>query len=85
MPPIKATIKFRISNLKLMFPDCNIDKGSKPNRPKALIKKILPNTPEIVFPTMPKEYFLKTIVTVFAPIIPVNMLISEIKVAVIIT
>ncbi len=68
-----------------MFPVCTILKGSKPNLPKDLIKKMLPKTPAIVFPTMPKEYFLKATAVMFAPIIPVKILINEIKVAVIIT
>lgn len=82
-PPKKATIKFRKSNLKFMLPDCTIDTGSKPNLPNNLIKKILPKTPTMVFPTIPNEYFLKIKPVVFAPIIPVKILNNEIKVAVI--
>mgnify|MGYP001826317002 CR=1 FL=1 len=82
-PPKKEIIKFTVSNIKLIFPDCNIDKGSKPNRSNDFIKKILPNTPAIVFPTIPKEYFLKAIAVVFAPIIPMRILSNEIRVAVI--
>lgn len=67
-----------------MFSNSTIEKGSKPNRPKNLIKKILPKTPAIEFPTIPKECFLKVKAVRFAPIIPVNMLINEINVAVII-
>lgn len=67
-----------------MFPDSTIVKGSKPNRPKDFIKRILPNTPAIVFPILPKEYFLNTTAIKFAPIIPDKILINEIKVAVII-
>jgi hypothetical protein len=82
-PPKKQTVKFIISSLKLIVPDLTISKGSKPSLPNNLIKKILPNTPAIVFPTIPKEYFLKVIANIFAPIIPVRILNNEIKVAVI--
>jgi len=37
-----------------MFPLDVIIKGVKLKRPKDLINKTLPNTPVIVFPTMPK-------------------------------
>ena len=60
-----------------------MDIGSNPNRQKNLIKKILPNTPAIVFPTIPKEYFFKYNAAILAPSIPTKILISEIKVAVI--
>ncbi len=48
--------------------------GSKPNLPNDFIKNILPNTPEIVFPVILKEYLLKTLPNIFAPIIPAKIL-----------
>ena len=83
-PPKKETIQFRISNetLKVLFSTINV--GLKPNLPKNLIKKILPKTPEIVFPTRPKEYFLNVKPIKIAPIIPNKILIKEIRVSVII-
>lgn len=66
-----------------MFVELVIDTGSKPNLPNDLIKKTLPKTPAIVFPMIPKEYFFKTNPIVFAPIIPIKILIREIKVVVI--
>jgi len=53
-PPKRDTIKFIINKVILIFPLDVIVKGSKPKRPKDLINKTLPNTPVIVFPTMPK-------------------------------
>ena len=52
--------------------------GSKPNLPNDLIKNILPNTPAIVFPVSPKEYFLKRYPVILAPTIPIKILIKEI-------
>lgn len=57
--------------------------GPKPNLPNDLIKNILPKTPAIVFPTRPKEYFLNRWPVMLAPIIPITILIREIKVFVI--
>lgn len=54
----------------------------KPNRPSDLIKKILPKTPAIVFPISPKEYLLKMYPVKLAPIMPMKILIKEIKVSV---
>jgi len=55
----------------------------KPNLPNDLMNKILPNTPAIVFPIRPKEYFLKIEAVLLAPAIPIKILMSEINVSVI--
>jgi len=72
-----------VNKLKLTLPDSIIDFGSKPNRPNDLMNRILPNTPAMEFPTIPKEDFLKTNPVKLAPVIPIKMLIKEIKVSVI--
>lgn len=61
-----------------------MDQGSKPNLPKDLIKKILPKTPINVFPVKPKEYVFLKFPNTFAAIIPMKILIKEIKVPVMI-
>ena len=66
-----------------MFPELDIEVGSKPNRPNDLIKKTLPKTPDMVFPISPNEYFLRKNPVRFAPTIPIKMLNNEIKVGVI--
>lgn len=60
-----------------------IDCGLKPNLPKNFIRKILPKTPAMVFPTIPNEYFLKRIGVQIAPIIPITILSNEMNVSVI--
>ena len=82
-PPRNETKQLRKNKGKLVLPVCIIETGSKPNRPKDFINNILPKTPAMVFPTRPKEYFLKINPVRFAPIIPIKMLIKEIKVSVI--
>ena len=83
-PPKNETIQLIINRKLLKAPPCVIDQGSKPSLPNNFIKKILPKTPTSVSPVKPKEYsFLKN-PNRFAPIIPMNILINEIKVPVII-
>ncbi|HLS12864.1 MAG TPA: hypothetical protein VK050_11940, partial [Flavobacteriaceae bacterium] len=65
-------------------PDAIIAFGPKPNLPNILMKRILPNIPEIVFPVSPKEYFFLKAPNMLALISPIKMLNREIKVSVII-
>ena len=83
-PPKKETIQLTLNNKPLNVPFSIIDNGLKPNRPKDLIKSILPKTPAIVLPTTPNEYFLKTKPVLLAPTIPNKILNKEINVSVII-
>lgn len=82
-PPKNETIILMINKVRLKVPDFMIEKGSKPNLPNILVKKILPKTPAMVFPITPKEYFLKITAAIFPPIIPTKMLIKDINVCVI--
>ncbi len=56
--------------------------GLIPNRPNALMKKTLPKTPIIVLLVNPKEYFFKISPILLAPIIPINILVSEMSEAI---
>lgn len=56
-PPIIETNMFIVNNARFASPVATIDIGSKPRRPKTLMKKILPNTPAMVFPITPNENF----------------------------
>jgi len=82
-PPKNETIQLILNSEPLNVPFCIIDKGLKPNRPNDFIKNILPKTPEIVLPIRPNEYFFRINPVVFAPIIPIKILIKEINVSVI--
>jgi len=84
-PPQKETIALRANKLIFVVPVCMIACGLNPNRPMDLIKKTLPKTPAMVFPIIPKEYFLKNRLVLFAPKIPIRMLSNEISVSVIIS
>lgn len=70
-PPKNETTELIVKRMILIFPDCIIETGSKPNRPNDLIKKMLPKTPAIVLPIIPNEYFLKTNPVKLAPITPI--------------
>lgn len=65
------------------MPFCIIDQGSKPNLPNDLIKNILPKTPISEFPVKPKENCFLKAPNIFAVMIPMKILIKEIKVPVI--
>ena len=84
IPPKTETMQLIINNEVLNVPCCIIDCGLKPNRPNDLMKNTLPKTPAIVLPTIPNEYFLKSIPKPIAPIIPNKILSKEINVSVII-
>ncbi len=82
-PPNKDAKILIVSKVMLYVPVFMMEKGSKPNLPNDLIKKMLPKTPAMVFPISPKEYFLKIRPAILAPIIPTKMLIKDINVCVI--
>ncbi len=84
IPPKNERTQFIINKPTSNIPFSIIYAGLKPNRPKDLITKILPKTPEIVLPTRPNEYFLTIKPIKFAPIIPNKILIKEMRVCVII-
>lgn len=82
-PPINEATALIKNKSQLVLPVSIIENGSKSNRPKDLMIKILSNTPAIEFPTSSKEYFLNRKPVRLAPNIPIIMLINAIKVFVI--
>jgi len=69
---MKETIILIANKPKLTSSNNIIDLGSKPILPKDLIKNMLPKTPAILFPIIPKEYFLKTKPKILALTIPIK-------------
>lgn len=83
-PPNADTNTLMANRKPSKSPSFIIDQGLKPNLPKDFMNKMLPNTPAIVLPTTPNEYFFKIKPVLLAAIIPIRILINEINVPVII-
>ena len=81
-PPKMETRILKMNNLTFMLPLHIIEIGSNPSLPNNFRKNILPKTPAIEFPVIPKEYLLTINLVKLAPITPQPILIKEIIVSV---